>query len=87
MIRNTDHDLVNGTLGRVIAFDRLPPEDGVQSTEVDNQDSPRFPLVSFRLADGCSREVLVYPQNFKVALPSGEIRASRSQASLFLTPW
>lgn len=44
----------------------------------------RWPLVSFSLADGTSRQLLVEPELWKVELPNGEIQAQRSQIPLIL---
>ncbi|KAI1008063.1 ATP-dependent DNA helicase [Podosphaera aphanis] len=43
-----------------------------------------YPYVSFKLADGTVRMVLILPEEWRVELPSGELQASRVQVPLIL---
>ncbi|CAD6506085.1 BgTH12-07016 [Blumeria graminis f. sp. triticale] len=43
-----------------------------------------YPYVSFKLADGTKRMMLILPEEWKVELPNGEVQAQRSQVPLIL---
>lgn len=114
LIKNLDETLVNGSVGKVIAFmdektfdiyheneDEfhtvetmgLDDEEMTQSRkklkQLINKDLPghtsqQWPLVQFKLADGCSRVLLCQRESWKIELPNGEVQASRSQVPLIL---
>lgn len=85
LIRNTDQELVNGSVGCVTSFAARPKavKEGSPTTELteDDPSATLYPVVLFRLCDGRTREMLVLPQMFTVETPAGEVRASRSQVS------
>lgn len=97
LIKNMDESLVNGSLGRVVAFssekgwaeiDSLI-DDGdrkriyeLKSKAVDT--ARRWPVVEFSNSDGSRRQILCVPETWKIELPSGEIQAQRSQVPLIL---
>lgn len=52
-------------------------------TKLANGAKP-FPVVTFKIPGGGSRDMLVEPDQFKSELPNGEVQASRSQLPLIL---
>lgn len=114
LIKNLDDGLVNGSIGKVIAFmdertynlhredeDFFQPADAVGRTDEllpvsknkikdhTNKDntavnSKNWPLVSFQLQDGNTRQLLCVNEKWTIELPNGEIQASRVQIPLIL---
>ena len=114
LIKNLDDGLVNGSIGRVIAFmdERtydlyLEDEDSFQPADAAGMDndalqvsrnkikdhankdatagnSKVWPLVSFPLQDGTTRQLLCVNEKWTIELPNGEIQASRGQIPLIL---
>ena len=116
LIKNLDDGLVNGSIGRVIAFmdeqtydlyleddstsqlpDSLDISDatmlqskakikGYAAKDIPTASSSKaWPLVSFQLHDGTSRQLLCVNEKWTIQLPNGEVQASRSQVPLILS--
>jgi ATP-dependent DNA helicase PIF1 len=71
LIRNVDETLVNGTMGKVLHFNRDPGGE-------------RYPVVEFDLPNGMKRQMLVKPETWRTELPCGKILVSRTQVYLSL---
>lgn len=92
LVKNTDRELVNGTVGCVIgfvdagSFERGGPVAAVDESVVclasTADRSALYPLVKFSLSNGRTRDVVVRPHLFGVCFPSGEVRASRLQVCI-----
>ncbi|KAI8996522.1 hypothetical protein BD414DRAFT_204381 [Trametes punicea] len=99
LIKNMDETLVNGTMGKVIAFvdPAAPPDDeggllggkpsskGTKEVKTTAALGGRqlLPLVEFLQPGGLRKQVIVTPENWKVELPSGEVQVSRTQGRLW----
>lgn len=95
LIKNVDETLVNGSMGRVLAFTDADGSEAEQlgaigaTTSSTTKKTPSaaafkaktYPLVEFLLPNGTKRRVLVTPDTWKVELPTGEIQVSRTQVS------
>jgi ATP-dependent DNA helicase PIF1 len=88
LIRNLDHTLVNGSVGRVIGFSDLGAYTVGQDLEVlvsktcDNRPTAPghlYPVIEFPVGKSGTRKVLIQEELWTVELPDGEIQASRSQ--------
>lgn len=96
LIKNIDDTLVNGSLGRVVAFMSaatfdIMAEDGELDIASKQKKMPgvgdtaqQWPLVQFALMDGTTRQLLCQPEQWKVELPNGEVQAARNQIPLIL---
>ena len=115
LIKNLDDGLVNGSIGRVIAFmDEqtydlyLEDDSTVQPPDLLNisdmtmlksklkiqeyaakdtataSSNKAWPLVSFQLHDGTTRQLLCVNEKWTIELPNGEVQASRAQVPLIL---
>lgn len=117
LIKNIDEQLVNGSLGRVVAFMNEATFERYQANEdeyvngkgemIDDavveenkrhiikggllgggdrvaDTSSLFPLVTFTLPDGTTRQLLCQREKWKIELPNGEVQASRDQIPLIL---
>ena len=70
LIRNINHKLVNGSMGKVLRFDRAT--DGI-----------RYPVVEFDLPNGDKREMLFTPITWTAesVAPSGKNKEEKIQVS------
>ena len=95
LIKNTDENLVNGSMGRVVRF----VDPAVYMTEADEQGGEAgvigggteekkasavvgtklYPVVEFLLPSGRTKTTLVLPETWKVELLNGETQISRTQ--------
>lgn len=98
LIKNIDEQLVNGSIGKVIAFVDVAgfaamrnggAEEVVEEVEGEKKkpkasaaSGVRMPVVRFVLPGGGKRDYHVQQEDFKVELPSGEVQASRKQVPL-----
>ncbi|EGN96754.1 hypothetical protein SERLA73DRAFT_140503, partial [Serpula lacrymans var. lacrymans S7.3] len=87
LIKNVDETLVNGSIGKVIAFadpafyGTNMASDAKKPAKV-GQASMDMPVVAFSVPNREARETIITPEVWKVELPSGEIQVARTQASL-----
>jgi ATP-dependent DNA helicase PIF1 len=88
LIKNSDHTLVNGSVGKVIGFSDLNAHTVgmdldvlVSKTWGDRPAAPGrlYPVVEFPVGKSGTRKVLIQEELWTVELPNGEIQASRSQ--------
>lgn len=99
LIKNTDETLVNGSMGKVIAFRTpaehhtivtgLPSEEGGDAAKKAANKGKVYPLVRFSVFDAMHnktthRDVLVQPDSWKVEGQNGEVVVSRTQIPLIL---
>lgn len=94
LIKNMDETLVNGSIGRVVAFTDSATflaslKATVKATEEPTVEKAKagrslieLPVVRFAVPGGQTREILVQQEDFKVELPNGEVQASRKQLPL-----
>lgn len=79
LIKNTDEQLVNGSIGRVVAFsDGMQYKDESDGGKKKKTTGALFPIVEFSVPGG-QMQVMITPETFKVELPSGEVQVSRTQ--------
>lgn len=92
LIKNLDDTLVNGSMGKVVAFRTIAQQYRVTagSTAVDNIDKDmtarRYPVVRFELRDALQnkafqREKLLEEDRWRIEGPKGELIAERAQVS------
>jgi ATP-dependent DNA helicase PIF1 len=84
LIKNVDANLVNGSMGKVIAF-RDPTsyttETGASQLGDGVGSGTLYPEVQFKSGSSTITR-LIFPESWKTMLPDGEVEASRKQVEI-----
>lgn len=86
---NVDQDLINGTLGKVVRFERVqvaPQTKVIVKNSVDDVQT-WFPVVEFSLSDGLTFQHTVKPFRFTVSDRNRRVLAWKSQVRLCIHFW
>ncbi|KAJ5498897.1 DNA helicase PIF1 ATP-dependent [Penicillium expansum] len=76
LIKNMEDSLVNGSIGKVVAF---MSEDYFDSYKENDKN-----FADDATPDGSERHLLCQPETWKIELPNGEVQAQRQQVPLIL---
>ncbi|GAM34605.1 Pif1 helicase homolog [Talaromyces pinophilus] len=99
LIKNMEDNLVNGSLGKIVAFmdeatfdyyrnneDEFTGDnkDGEDGDDAAAKNRKKLRALAHKEGDGTERHLLCQPETWKIELPNGEIQAQRSQVPLIL---